>query len=140
MWRPSSDSAVTTSTLAPSGRGRPRSDGCPSTFTAMAALARRFPMEAARSVPVAPAGNARWLPSGSVTEISSTMAGRLPAGVERRTGVWAGLGEDRRGLADALGSVVDVGHVGRRGRQRLASLVAALAGVAVPVLLAREVA
>ncbi len=74
MYRPSGVSAVRTATVAPSGRVHPRSRVTPSTVAAIAALASRGPMAAARSAAVAPAGNSRDEPSGRDTVIVSAIA------------------------------------------------------------------
>src|SRR5947209_4921221 len=84
--RPSSESAVTIATWAPSGRGRSRSAGAPSMRAATAALARRGPMEAARSAGVAPPGRRRVDPSGRRTSISPA---EPDAAGEAGAGSWA---------------------------------------------------
>src|SRR5947209_10988260 len=70
-YRPSSVLSVTTETVAPSGSGVSRSTSRPSTVAATAALARRLPIDDARSAPVDPSGNERADPSGSVTVMSA---------------------------------------------------------------------
>ena len=77
VWRPSSLSAVTMATVAPSGRGRSRSLPSPFTLAMMAAFARPGPMSAARSTPVAPSGRVRVEPSGRVMVRSAMVIPRL---------------------------------------------------------------
>src|SRR5438445_4573197 len=67
--RPSSVSAVTMATVAPSGSGRVRSRGWSSTIAATAAFASPRPIDPARSPAVLPRGSVRAEPSGRVTVI-----------------------------------------------------------------------
>src|SRR5918995_3281354 len=100
--RPSSLSSVTTATLAPSGSGAARSVAVPSTVTATAAAARRRPMPAARSAPVAPSGRERSEPSGRETVMLPAIAG----GYRRAGGAPKLLAHLREGLpgeGDRLG-------------------------------------
>src|SRR5437773_10952257 len=82
-WRSSSSACGSLSvrmlTLAPSGRGRAKSQTVPFTRTARAAFASPGPIAFARSTPVEPAGTRFSLPSGSVTRISGGigLVGRL---------------------------------------------------------------
>src|SRR5204862_8260697 len=80
-------SAVTISTVAPSGSGVVRSASVPLMVTATAALASREPMAAARSAPVDPAGNERDEPSGRWIVIESAIADEGSGAPRRRTAV-----------------------------------------------------
>ncbi len=71
VCRPSSLSAVTIETVAPSGRGAARSLSTPSMVMTRAVLARPRPMSSARSAPVAPSGRMRFEPSGSERVMSA---------------------------------------------------------------------
>src|SRR5829696_1065547 len=99
--RPSSLSSVTTATLAPSGSGAARSIAVPSTVTATAAAARRRPMPAARSAPVAPSGRERSEPSGRETVMLPAISGgyRWAAGPPKAL---PHLGEGLAGQGHAL--------------------------------------
>ena len=126
----SSDSgsrSVRKRTESPSGSGALRSWGSPSTSTTRAAFARPGPIDAARSVPVAPSGRVRTEPSGSVIEMSA-IAPEATGCPQPRPGtgleveqvdegpVLEDLGRRTR-LAD-LDLVTAVGSSGRRGGPR----------------------
>src|SRR5688500_15687632 len=131
--RPSSLSSVTTATLAPSGRGAPRSVDVPSTVTATAAAARRRPMPAARSAPVAPSGRERSEPSGRETVMLPAIAGgyRWAGGAPKLLAhLREGLSGQRHGVGvEAVDRHVEHHAVEARGPQ-LGDLLAHLVGVA----------
>src|SRR5205809_72062 len=127
-WRSSSSACGSLSvrmvTLAPSGRGRAKSQTVPFTRTARAAFASPGPIAFARSTPVEPAGTRFSLPSGSVTRISGGigLVGRLTGrgGSARQGRHLAPVAEvERDGKRDHRGDGEPTRHAARGQHRRL---------------------